>query len=98
MAIIVAHQHCEDKATIWSDCQAAVKLWRRCLKPGAKRYVGALQEMLPFLQAAKRRLPGVQVVWIPSHLSVEEFVGAGMPQHAWAGNDAADVAGKQRAG
>ena len=26
LAIIEAYQHCEDKATIWSDCQAAVKL------------------------------------------------------------------------
>ena len=68
------------------------------MSQAGRQEVGALQEMLSLLQAAKRRLPCVQVVWIPSHLSVEEFVGAGMPQHAWAGNDAADVAAKHRAG
>ena len=90
--------HCEEGAVIWSDCQAAVKLWRRCLRPGAKRYAGALQEVLPLFQAVRRRLPDVQVQWIPSHLSQEEFVGKGLPQHAWAGNNAADEAAKERAG
>ena len=41
-AIVEAYVHCEPRAVIWSDCQAAVKLWRRCLRPGAKRYAGAL--------------------------------------------------------
>ena len=44
-------------------------------------------------------MPGVQVVWIPNHLTKEEFVGAwGIGLHAWAGNQAADEAAKQRAG
>ena len=38
-------------------------------------------------------------MWIPSHLTKEEFVGAwGIGLHAWAGNQAADEAAKQRAG
>ena len=99
LAIVEAYHQCEGNTVIWSDCQAAVKLWRRCLRAGAKRYAGALQGVLPIFQAARRRLPGVQVMWIPSHLTKEEFVGAwGIGLHAWAGNQAADEAAKQRAG
>ena len=79
LAIIEAYQHCEGAATIWSDCQAAVKLWRRCLKPGVKRYAGALQSLVPLLQEVRRRMPAVQVLWIPSHTSEEEFTRAGLP-------------------
>ena len=70
----------------------------RCLRAGAKRYTGALLGVLPLLQAARKRLPGVQVVWIPSHLTKEEFVGSwGIGLHAWAGNQAADEAARRRA-
>ena len=96
-AIIEAYEQCEEEAVIWSDCQAAVKLWRRCLRPGAKRYAGALQEVLPLFLEARRRLPGVQVRWIPNHLTCEEFEGRGLPRHAWSGNNAADEAAKERA-
>ena len=43
LAIVEAYHQCEGNTVIWSDCQAAVKLWRRCLRAGAKRYAGALQ-------------------------------------------------------
>ena len=73
LAIIEAYQHCEGAATIWSHCQAAVKLWRRCLTPGVNRYAGALQNLVPRLQEVRRRMPAVQVLWIPSDKSEEEF-------------------------
>ena len=49
-AIVEAYKHCEAQTVIWSDCQVAVKLWKRCLKAGAKRYAGALQKVLPFFK------------------------------------------------
>ncbi len=97
LAIIEAYQQCEGTATIWSDCRAAVKLWRRCLKPGVKRYAGALHSLVPLLQDARRLLPAVQVMWIPSHKSEAEFTQAGYPRHAWAGSSVADQAAKQKA-
>jgi hypothetical protein len=96
-AIIEAYAHCEANSVIWSDCQAAVKLWRSCQRPSAKRYAGALLEVLPAFAEAKRRLPGVQVFWVPSHLTCAEFEAKGHPRHAWCGNNAADEAAKLRA-
>ena len=60
-AIVEAYEQCEAGSVIWSDCQAAVKLWRRCQRPCAKRYAGALQEVLPAFVEARRRMPGVRV-------------------------------------
>ena len=96
-AIIEAYGHCEAGSVIWSDCQAAVKLWRSCQRPSAKRYAGALLEVLPAFAEAKRRMPGVQVFWVPSHLTCAEFEAKGHPRHAWSGNNAADEAAKERA-
>ena len=42
-------------------------------------------------------MPGVQVLWIPSQKSEEEFTRAGLPRHAWAGNNVADQAAMLRA-
>ena len=96
-AIVEAYEQCEADSVIWSDCQAAVKLWRRCQRPSAKRYAGALQEVLPAFVEARRRMPGVLVFWIPSHLTCAEFEAKGHPRHAWSGNNAADEAAKERA-
>ena len=57
-----AYEQCEADSVIWSDCQAAVKLWRRCQRPCAKRYAGALQEVLPAFVEARRPMPGVLVL------------------------------------
>ena len=74
-----------------------MKLWKRCLRPSAKRYAGALQEILPAFVAARKRMPWVMVCWVPSHLTCAEFEAKGYPRHAWSGNNAADAAAKERA-
>lgn len=96
-AIIEAYAHCESRSIIWSDCQAATKLWRRCLQGGASRYAGALQALVPELRRARELLPQVQVVWIPSHKTCEEFVALGRTAEVWQGNEVADREAKARA-
>ncbi len=90
-AILQAYRVAEASATICSDCLGAVRLWRRCLKPSASRYAGALQDLLPAVAQARRQKEGVQVIWMPSHRTREEAEHRGIPQHAWEGNNRADA-------
>jgi hypothetical protein len=94
-ALIESYAHCEERTIIWSDCQGATRLWQRCLKAGASRYAGALQALVPELRRARERLPLVQVVWIPSHLSGESFAATGYPEQVRLGNEAADREAKR---
>ena len=89
-AIVEAYRQAQPAAVVWSDCEGAVKVWARCLRPGAARYAGALQGLLPKLAECRKRIPSVQVQWVPSHLTLEEAKAKGIPEHVWRGNDRAD--------
>ena len=96
-AIVEAYRQARQAAVIWSDCEGAVKVWARCLRPDAARYAGALQGLLPKLADCRKKNPTVQVQWVPSHLTLEEAKAKGIPEHVWRGNDKADRVAKARA-
>ena len=94
-ALLEAYVHCDRGATIWSDCQAATKLWWRCHSSAVKRYAGALQALVPDLRRAREARPDVRVVWVPSHRELSELQAEGYSAETWAGNNHADREAKK---